>query len=410
MTVTVNASTEKTLEIHAFQIAGDDLGPLFTDAFGLRCNALSPLRETLFAYVPGSRAPSAELRTTASDPLVRRACYTIAQPTLCLRQRTGGGQVPASDLSACHVHGQGGAFVVIVPSFEGSYLVQTFASAADYLAWWLDTVATRVDEAGPNFLPPPLSLEGFVYALHSIDAFRRSAYASQLAYQPKREPTIGTDEFGTSIGQSLKSGDLRWLLPSFVVLTPGLDLRGFDAGGEHVDLLERLGFFTSGREEGGRSVLVFGEAGRTMGVEFFRTWGMAVGFEHAALTCTGERVLHRGFLAPTAFGNHLAMIDRGADGRVAVNHQNLSLTELSDRMAILLGEAISIPDADPTGGVAPAAAPAAPAPTRVASTVPAAAAVPTSSPAGAAPGSPGRFCVGCGAALTPTARFCAECG
>ena len=101
------------VDVYAFQVAAADLGPLIVGRLALRPNELSPLAELLADYRPGG--DPGESRELASEREVAEACEILARPTLCLRHRTGGGQIPASELAVCNVHGQS-KFVTIAPS------------------------------------------------------------------------------------------------------------------------------------------------------------------------------------------------------------------------------------------------------------------------------------------------------
>jgi hypothetical protein len=369
----------------AFQVSRGDLGPLFVDTLRLRCNPLSPLARDLGGYAPGSAAPSDDLVDVSEHPLFPKVARILARPGICFTHRTGGGSTPVSHFTACYnreIDGQ--AVAVATPSFEGSLLIQLFDTPSDYLAWWLGLIGTKVEEPTANCLPQPVRLESLVYLLHAIDAYRRASFESMLSYAPADQLFLRAADFTDSMSRSIRSADVRWLLPAFLHLTPNLDVSNFDPQPEHLTALAERDFLALGKErETQEDVLVFGEAGMAMGVEFYRTWMMAIGFEATALTARGERVLHRAFLAPTAIANHLVLLESADDGCVAT-HEALTFSELAAKLAELLKAAI----AEPTVSGIPE----------------------REEPAPAAAGTAEPVCPACNATVLAGARFCPSCG
>lgn len=376
-----------------FQINYDDLGPLFSDKLSLECNSLSPVAEALKGYSKGSRRASAGAAEISAHPLFPMAASILANPDLRMLHRTGGGSVDVSFFAACRNRSvKNYAIVTVTPSFENSTLVQIFDGPDDYLVWWLDALATPVEDSIANYMPPPMALESLVYHLHAIDAYRRAAFQSMLSFAPTGEPSISVKQFVDTMGQALGSRDLRWLLPSFLYLTPGLDGYKFEPRQEHLEGLAEHDFLLTAKRAGSaEDIFLFGEAGCTMGVEFYRTWMSAAGFETAILTPEGQRVLSQGFLAPTALANHLFRLEADGSGRCLVNHQAMTLDELAGKAREMLFGAL---EAQPSGVTAPVAA------------VPAKGEPLT--PAQVEPSQ--RTCSACGNVNVSEARFCSGCG
>ncbi|MDO8688677.1 MAG: zinc ribbon domain-containing protein [Dehalococcoidia bacterium] len=378
------------------QISHDDLGPLLVDGLHLECNSLSPLADIVRAYRPGARPASPSTSEISRHPLFSSAAAILTQPDLRILHRTGGGAVDVSYVSAFGKRSENRETVVTVtPSTERSILVRLFESPDRYLVWWLDTMASRVETSTPNYMPPPIRLESLVYLLHAVDAYRRASFESMLSYTPTAEPSITTSAFAETMNASIGSRDLRWLLPSFLYLTPGLSDYSFSPGAEHLARLAEHDFLlTAKKADTEEDIFIFGEAGRTMGVEFYRTWMSAVGFESTVLVSSQERTLNRGFLAPTALANHLFLLESDGAGGCAVNHQALTLDELATKMKQILLKALSSPMAD----AGPSAA--RPVASQTASVPPA-----------AGPGTPAqRFCGQCGSPNKIGDKFCASCG
>lgn len=408
MSTTIGGARDQLI----FQINNSDVGPLFTDTLRLQCNGLSPFGESLRTYAPGSGAPSAGLAEIARHPRLQEVAAILSQPDLRITHRTGGGSLDVSFFGAFRSRSvRQEAIATLTPSFEGSWMVQLFDTPREYLAWWLGLVASRVEEPAANYMPPPLPLESLVYLLHAVDSFRRVSYASMLSYTPAVEPFVTSAEFSETLTRALSSQDMRWLLPAFLYLTPGLNQFTFEPSPEHLDILEEHDFLLPVQHPQTREdVFVFGEAGRTLGVEFYRTWMMAVGFDTTVLTPQGEKSVNRGFLAPTALANHLIRLEPDGTGGCTANHQALTLAELEFRLRDMLDPALAAEGANGvTPGLAwsgdvgrPAALSGSP-PPQAPQVVPG---PPTAAPSGAI----GAFCPNCGIPRTPGARFCRACG
>ena len=342
-----NATADKADQL-VFQISNDDFGPLFVDRLRLECSSLSPLSKLLAGYARGSRPATAGADEIAAHPLFPKAAAILAEPDLRMLHRTGGGSRDVSYFTAYRKRSVAqNTIVTVTPSFENSTLVRVFHDPDAYLAWWLETLAAPVENPSPNYIPPPTRLESLVYLLHAVDSFRRASFQSMLSYSPTEDPSIGTGEFAETMNTSMGSRDLRWLLPAFLYLTPGLDEFSFNPGPDHLAALAEHDFLLTARKPGSdKDVFLFGEAGRTMGVEFYRTWLMAAGFETVVLTPSGQRTLNRGFFAPTALANHLIRLKPDGDGGCVANHQALTLEELAGKMRGMLLAALEGQPAD----------------------------------------------------------------
>lgn len=215
----------------SFQIGRNDLGPLVVDAVGLECDAWSPLAPLLESYRRGAGTPSAEAARIAADPTAAKALRILARPPFRMVNHTGGGSLPASYFTACGslaVDGQ--AVAVLNPSYEGACLIQIFDRPHAFLAWWLILNAAQADAPMANYLPPPIRFESLVYLLHAVDAFRRGAYRSLLEYRPTDRASISPKEFAESMRESLRTRDLRWLMPAYLSLTPNLTTIALEDG------------------------------------------------------------------------------------------------------------------------------------------------------------------------------------
>ncbi|MBI3268350.1 MAG: hypothetical protein HYZ53_04960 [Planctomycetes bacterium] len=326
------------------QVAHADLGPMLIDLLGLELSSFSPFADLRKSYAPRSGSLSPAAREVAATPELRRAAGILARPHVRLRHRVGGGAVPVSLFTACHKGTVDADAVVVVSAGIGSAaMLQLFPSAAGFLDWWIDLLAADVASPAGNDLPDPLPLESLVYVLHAIDAFRRASYASLLAYAPTDEPSIGATEFVGSLNRSVSLRDVRWLLPAFLTLAPGLDRFLFEPRPAHLAALTECGMLEPVRDAAtGGGAFRFGPTGRRLGVEFFRSWSLGIGFESAVRTQHGKRVTHRGFLAPTALANHVFWLDHDEHQEQAcrVRHAALGRSRLRQVLGEMLEQAI----------------------------------------------------------------------
>ena len=318
---------------------------------GLPLTAASPLPRTV---ATGASPPDSDLA---------QALHILAAPSASLRQRHGGPWLDYGLATACRRAGDG-AVAAALPLADGRLDLLLYADARSYVDDWLDAHASAADDDVPNLLPPPLPLGALPLLLHAIDAYRRASYLSALAFAPEAPLSLAVDEFNASLRAAAASSDLRWLLPAFLHLTPGLDLSALAPDESDLGLLADSELLTLPQASPGPLRFGFGEAGQALGAEFMLGWQRAVGLELVRHTGAGDESLARWFLAPTHLANHC--FELRADG--SVNHQPLRVSVLALRLDELLAAADVAP---------PAATP---------------------------------HCPHCGAEVGSQARFCGACG
>jgi hypothetical protein len=321
----------------SFQVGQPDVLSLLA---GLRIASFdekSPLAALLRDEQRATPAKSSDLlRSLAGNPDVAKTIAILSRPALIMENRAGGGTKPIGFFTVCHAPDiDNQAFATVLPSAEG-FLFVLHPTRFHFLAWWLGSHASKANEPVPNHLPPPLDLGSLVCALHVIDLFRRCSFENLLAHVTS-EPAIQPDGFLDSLQTSVAGRDLRWLVPSFIGLTPGLDFGGF---GERTDPIEKLARMDMlfAADGGGNPLLHFGEAGKRLGVEFYHSWFQAIGFRTLVRIGTEWTAAHSGFLAPTGLANHLFLIDGPT-----VNHQALTRDLLDRKLVKLFGDAVIPP-------------------------------------------------------------------
>ncbi|MDD2456987.1 MAG: zinc ribbon domain-containing protein [Eubacteriales bacterium] len=391
-----------TIEGTTYQIHLSDLAAALNQQ-GLVPNVLSPLPQLLSGPGTGSNLQPDPV-ALLGQPNMRQVLKIAANPDLIVKSRIGGGSVDLMEFTLTRTQSEGNQLVLVAAAEQSSVLLRLFPTGADFITWFMDHYAGKNDQTVANYMPPTVELGEFLYMLHAIDAFRIASFKGMLAYQAGLSPTLRLSEFTDTLSRSVRSKDIRWLLPSFLVLTPGLDPAGFNLDAEKTRILMTRNFLTLQQEQGSQEqVLGFAEAGQTMGVEFYRTWLVAAGFEVLAAASGGIAPVSRLFVAPTALANHLVQIEtQNVTGQpIRVNHQAMTYDQLEQKLNQIFDQALSVPVVPLSSAAAPAPAASVTAPDQVPP-------APVAATAAAKPAT--RFCAQCGSPLQPGAKFCKSCG
>ncbi|MBT9130902.1 MAG: hypothetical protein DDT41_01198 [candidate division WS2 bacterium] len=377
-----------------YQINVSDIGPIFIDYLKLTPSVFCPFEEELRTYSKGSSIISDGALGVVKDDDFINALKIIAKPDYRLEIIIGGGMVPLNGIRVYASKKEGMDSVVSVsPGFENSHLLQFFKSPANFAQWFTEVVAGNVEDTVQNFMPPPLTLGGLLYVLQVIDAFRRVSYQNLLDFKTTNEPYILTDEFQSSMIASMKSLDLRWLLPSFIALMPGLNEINWELKDEELNYLGSHDFLIPAKEQGSnRDIFLFGEAGTVMGSEFFRSWISSAGYRVTVANSKGEQMLEQGYMSFTALANHFFRIEKGNDGVWYLNHQPLTTEGFLKRLNELLLQTLKY-ERISDGAL----------PISVAPVKPPVSEIPTTSQIS-------KFCTNCGAKLLSDSSFCTSCG
>ena len=320
----------------AFRLDGGDLYRLARYHYRLTPNPLSP-----FVGQPedGDKL-SPEAAALASDPDLKRIASVLAAPDLKVLFRKGGMAKTPEGFSA---YGKReGKETAVVSLHQAGRLVEAlyFDSLASYCAYITSLHAAPVLAPSPNLIKPEVPLEVMLLVLALIDCYRRAYLHGLLSGDPAPVEAIYEDEFLAVFAYELKSPDIRWLLPSFLRLVPGLAETPLEFAGEQMDLVRALGFCTrAAGPEKNRSVYLFGPPLKYLGLEFTVFWNAAVGFEVSVLGRQSGKAESAGryFLAPTAEANHLIAIKKRGDGSTC-RHQGLTFAETAAELERLLQE------------------------------------------------------------------------
>jgi hypothetical protein len=397
---TMNTQPDHGTTTTTFAVRPSDLGAILVDQLHLQVTSFSPFAEILADYAPGSGSMGDTGRQLANDAGFARVAGVLARPDLRLELLVGGGMAPLGSLRAYASKATGNMLVVIAPG-DSEWDIRLFDAPRSCAEWVARQTGTNTQEGEPNHLAPPCTLSTLVAAFHTIDAFRRTAYQDMLAYKRTVDPMITPEEFRSSAEAAIHSQDIRWLLPSLLVLNPGLVESIGMMGSDGLEQAVKRGFLVGAKRAGGTdTVLLFGEAGTHMGSEFLRSWVSSCGYSMDVVGPDGPRTLQRGYIASTALANHWFRFET-KDDTLQVNHQPLSLEQYAQKMGdVLLSGTVVERQAGAAGAfVKPKQA------------VPSRSVSPEKTiSANAAPTKTPKFCPGCGAPVKPGAKFCASCG
>ena len=333
---------ENAIGEQLFQINRHDLGPLLIDRMGLSPSLLSPLAEVLGKYTAGSGHLSADGAKLIENELFKKLAPVLAAPDLLIKNRLGGSMITFEEIRACAGKSLGEAIAVAAIDEEDAYIVRVCNDYREYVSWWADSFAAKNDEVVANYIPPKVSLDSFLFILHAVDWFKRESYLNALNYAAGEEIYVNPDQFSKGLPASIQSKDLRWLVPSFIMLVPGIERYNYNIDPDEIGVLASMQFFNMAKRPGtGEDVFTFGEAGHTMGIEFMRSWLLSAGFELSCVEQGGVKFIDHYFVAPTVLANHFISFEMTADNRCLVNHQAYTLQYLFHKLESIFSRAVT---------------------------------------------------------------------
>lgn len=377
----------------AFTIRRDDINALVAGKLGLEPNEGS----AFFKFMRGGGKEtelSGRYGELLEDPLFLKAIRIAARPDAYVVNRIGGGSVELTEIRLYRSGSEGEEAAAVQRGPDGTLTIQLFAGFREYLAWWMENFAGEHVETAANRIPGKITLEQFLYILHAVDCFRRVSYRNLLDHAYTERAHLTLSEFADTMAASVKSMDIRWLLPAFMTVLPGFENYPTQLVPEDAAVLFERGILENAHLAAGGEVLVFGEAGQLMGLEFFRSWVMASGFALHMQTPEGFTATDRFFVAPTALTNHFVRLEGPENGKTMVRHEAYTAKQLAGALDKLFGKVFA-------AGASSAAAKTAAADLR-----------PSAGKASSSPaqGTAGGFCHHCGAKVSAGASFCAKCG
>lgn len=312
-----------------FKLSPSDINFVFRSS-GLVGNTLSPFSYDSEAAAVAS--PSEYFQAFQQDALFRGSAGKLLEPDLKVSFSTGGSGAQEDTYSVL-MKKEDPSVLAVMENSEGGYLLLHFAEKNAFLQWWVSVYGMNSNASYRQVFDSVKPLEVLVYALHSVDTYRRAYMESMLSYNSEVSLAIGNVGFLDSMKQALASQDSRWLLPTLFKLCPALTRAKLKLLPEHIRAAEEAGFITLHNDENsGDMIVTLGDKAQSMGTEFLKTWIVATAIEAAIYTDGNMRRVSSLFLAPTAFANHLFSFRRTGEG-YDFSHQALDLKGLESYLS-----------------------------------------------------------------------------
>lgn len=357
-----------------FRIRQEEIGAFLA----LDTNLLPNGGSAFYKAVPADKV-SMDIKAAYGDLLTdkefQRALRIITQPDLYAIVRAASVQ-GLSEIRLHRKRSEGEYVAAVEETADGILSIAVYDDYKSWLAGWIDEFTVQTDQPAANYIPPKVSLEEFLFVLHAIDTFRRVSYQNMLDHVFVDRAYVKVTEFLHSMANSLKSLDIRWLLPAFLAVTPGVEQYRTEIDPQNIGVLLVHDFLREGKLGSGEDVLVFGEAGQIMGVEFFRSWFTSFGAEINVAGADGFQAVERFFIAPTLLGSHFVRLEDAGNGKALVNHQLYTTEQLTFKLEELFGKAFAMGQANSASSTSPAS----------------------------------KFCSSCGSQIPTGAAFCGNCG
>lgn len=270
------------------------------DRLGLHMAPISPLFGAM-----ASRETSEEALQWADDSDFADVLGTLAAPDRVVRVYAGGGMQPRGDLFMCIRPNQHFPMVAITPSVEESWVILGFSDTVMGTRWLTDTLAGDVEDVPQSPFPETFPLRLGVYIWATIDQFRRSTYEQLLDFRADEPLRFTLEDFSENIRRGVQAGDIRWALPAFIALTPGIGEAAMTPDPSVFNQLLETDMMFPVSGDGAGLTFTFGEVGQDLGIEFYRTWVKSAGIEVRDAVASGYAVRHRAYLSVTMWANHM---------------------------------------------------------------------------------------------------------
>lgn len=322
--------------IPVFHIDGGDLLYLAKNIYKFPLNGLSP-----FNGMPqGVMELSGKTMELLTDEDLKIIVKILSEPDLKLSQRRGGSSIPyeASSLYIKEVKDK--AYLVYLQEDEGAVLATLFYDAASYAEYFAARNASPVTDKPLNLMQSALDIENLLFIFNLLDCYRRAYLNYMLQDSTESVEAVYEDEFLYEFEKSLKSNDIRWLLPSFLKLVPGIEKVNMKFSAEQLDFAEAMDFINrSINKEENRPIYYLGSNAKYMGLEFSLLWKFGAGFEISAWNEKTKSIESKGryYFAPTEEANHLIKIISIGD-KAKYTHTSLSLKEVKEKIKNILEE------------------------------------------------------------------------
>lgn len=321
-----------------FELGGSDLYYLAKTEYKLSWNGLSPFH----GQPETGETLSEEIVKLSKDSDLKSVAQILANPILKVQFNKGGTAIPIQSFSAYFSKEYGQAKCVVLYKEERGMNAIFLKSIDDFAGFFAGQNASVVMNSPLNIISGEegMPIEALIAIFNLTDCYRRAYLNTMLSNSEEPVRAIFEEEFMAVLENSLKSGDIRWLLPSLLRLVPGLSNSVLEFKADQLDLLERLTFIRRVADPNThKPIYSLGGSGQYMGLEFTHFWKYAVGFDISKLGNDNKSVerMAKYYFAPTDEANHLISIKGEKDNLVCL-HDALSFDEVVVKMKeILLG-------------------------------------------------------------------------
>jgi len=299
----------------AYGLGVFDLG-IIKKELKLNCTGVSPLAGD--GRIEGEL--SEEVKELLGDNRFKNAMAVMAAPDFKIPFYKGGG-IEISERFSVYGKQQGEITSLIsLQAGKDAIILCSFENVESFAVWFANGYASNAQNQVANIIKPKLTVEEFICIFNLVDCYKRVQMSSMLDYKFVQEPFISDVDYAITLKMSTEKKDLRWLLPTFIELMPGLLGKKIDISKEHLDAAISIGLITEFELSENKVIYKFNVSGRVLGVEFDKTWSFGVGFN--VITNKGQS--NGMFLAPTSMTNHLFTLEEGKISHMALTQEDLA--------------------------------------------------------------------------------------
>lgn len=303
--MTNQLKTVDLTKVPIFNVNPNELFNIAKNDYKYEFNKLSPF----FGQPITENRVSSEMKEMSNDKQFRTAIKLLASPIASLKFCKAGAALPIENFSA--YIGKVDTITGVVAVLEGAMALTLlfFKNIHEFASFLTAQNASLVTEEPINLIPNEISLETAISIFNLVDCIKR-AYLNALL-EMSEEPIKGIleEDYVTILNMGLKSGDVRWITPSFLRLVPGILESEIEFTQEHIDTLEGLKFLVKidKIDKKDTRVLIPGTNGKYMGLEFTHFWKWSLGFNIQILESGKKETSKHGlyYMAATEEANHL---------------------------------------------------------------------------------------------------------
>lgn len=283
---------------------------------------------------------SKEMSEMSKDSDFKLAVKIISSPSARLKFCKGGAGFPIENFSAYigKINSVLGAVVLMEGNMALTLLF--FKNIRQFAQFFVAQNASLVTNEPVNLIPDEVTLGTVISIFNYMDCIKR-AYLNNLL-EMSEAPIKGILEldYVSILRRALKSGDIRWLTPSFIRLTPELLKYQIEFKEDQFEILEKMKFLSKIEkiDDKGTRILIPGTNGKFMGLEFTHFWKWSIGFDINILEKGKKEISKCGlyYMAPTEEGNHLFEIIPQQEQDLKIYHSVYSYTGLQDKILTII--------------------------------------------------------------------------